>query len=159
MPVITAVAVAAHRQNHHLSSLPHDAYETQSQFVCRKFRLLSCGSLDAPFNPIMRSSSFAGRKIIFSDAEKARPILPLREVVGRRNYVKGKDKPHTKKGVVNINEEEMKEILDVDSLKKQLDKLIEQMKEEFAKQLNIRGAAGIIYTLLFSYNSKHVCSI
>lgn len=60
----------------------------------------------------------------------------------RRHYAKGKDKPKTKKSNVVINENEMAEVIDVESFKKQLNKVVEQMKEEFTTQLSIRGASG-----------------
>lgn len=143
MPVITAVAVAAHRQNHHLSTVsPNDA--THAQLVYRRFRLLSCGSaIDIPGTmPLMRTSSFGGRSSISG------PMYPIQDFM-RRNYAKGKDKPKTKKAVVTINEDEIREIIDVDSLKKQLEKLMDQMREDFSKQLSVRGAAG-----KFNYNPK-----
>lgn len=60
----------------------------------------------------------------------------------KRYYAKGRDKPKSKKSSVQVNENEMAQVIDVDKFKKHLEKLLVQMKDDFTKQLSIRGAAG-----------------
>lgn len=87
----------------------------------------------------------------------SRPLLELKQLGGllnkengksavlaesRRYYAKGRDKPKSNKTQVLVNENEMAEVINVDKLKSQLGAVIEEMKEDFTKQLNIRGAAG-----------------
>ena len=60
----------------------------------------------------------------------------------RRFYAKG-SKAGKGKAVVRVNEEEMAELIDVDAYRSQLDKLTEQMRDDFAKQLSVRNAAGL----------------
>ncbi|CAL8069924.1 unnamed protein product [Orchesella dallaii] len=72
----------------------------------------------------------------------------------RRYYAKGRDKPKSKKGTVVINENEIAEVIDIDSFRKQLDKLVEEMKEDFTKQLSIRGAAGALESLQVEFDGE-----
>lgn len=60
-----------------------------------------------------------------------------------RFYAKSKDKPKAggKKNVI-INENEMSEVMDVELFKSMLEELLSHMKDEFLKQLSIRGTAG-----------------
>ena len=68
--------------------------------------------------------------------------LLISETESRRFYSKGKDKVKSGKKVVLVNEEEMSELIDVNSFKGQLQSIIEQMKDDYTKQLSVRGAAG-----------------
>jgi len=71
-----------------------------------------------------------------------------------RGYAKGKDKPKTKNTQVTVNEEEIGSVVDVGSLKTHLNKLMEQMKDEFTKQLNVRGAAGALESLSVEFEGE-----
>lgn len=121
------------------------------------------------------SGLFAGADVSRETCRRCEPFLhkqygaatilkaPGKENVlmeSRRYYAKGKDKPKSKATKIVVNEDEMREVIDVDKYKLQLEKQIEQMKEEFTKQLNVRGAAGelnlnSIIFILFKARPSH----
>jgi len=140
MPVITAVAVVAHRQNHH---------DHPTHAIHKRFSLLNFSTSKDQVNSsktMVKCNSFCspGREFYKNllDVNKMKGSFQP-NIETRRFYAKGKDKSKAKKSVVNINEGEMGDVIDVDALKKQLQKNLEQMKEEFSKQLNVRGAGGM----------------
>lgn len=114
--------------------------------------------------------STGGGGLIIGRGENVRPLVDLKHLgrflngasvsvatakgsailaESRRCYAKGKDKPKTKKTNVVLNEDEMGEVIDVSSFRKQLEKIIEQMKEEYTKQFNIRGGSGKYLVIQF----------
>jgi len=145
MPVITAVAVAAHRTTVHSSE--------QRIAAQRRFSNSSQCRSSATFNldnvtnnsPYKRSISMNFpmdfTSCIGSNNNKS-PAGGIRTEDYRRYYAKGRDKPKNKKSVVTIDEAEMSEIINVDAFKSQLETTMEEMKEEFSTQLSVRGAAG-----------------
>ncbi|ODN04225.1 Multiple inositol polyphosphate phosphatase 1 [Orchesella cincta] len=72
----------------------------------------------------------------------------------RRYYAKGRDKPKSNKSKVVINENEIGEVIDVDKFRKQLEKLVDEMKDDFTKQLSIRGAAGALESLQVEFDGE-----
>jgi len=69
-----------------------------------------------------------------------------------RDYAKGKDKKKEKggkgkPGKVEINEQQLREILNFDGLNSQMQKSVMQMKEDFVKHLSLRSTSGAIDTL------------
>ncbi|KAK9881999.1 hypothetical protein WA026_018850 [Henosepilachna vigintioctopunctata] len=72
-----------------------------------------------------------------------------------RNYAKNKDKKKEKgKTKVVINEVQMAQLLNVDSIKTQMEHSIEQMKESFSKNLSLRSATGSIESLLVTLEGE-----
>nr|CAG4649693.1 EOG090X0DUK [Scapholeberis mucronata]SVE93887.1 EOG090X0DUK [Scapholeberis mucronata] len=65
-----------------------------------------------------------------------------------RSYSKGKEKGEKKKkGLVNINESEIAELVNVLSLKQDLKNAVDSLKSDYVKHLSLRSAAGSIETL------------
>jgi len=77
---------------------------------------------------------------------------PLLE--SRRSYAKGKNKVKSGKSNVVISEEEIGQLVDVRALKGQLEDLVNEMKEEFAQSLSIRGASGHLETLQVEFDGQ-----
>lgn len=66
-----------------------------------------------------------------------------------RTYSKSKDKKKekSKKYKVHINEEEIAELISVNALKHRLDTLVEELKQEYVKQLSLRTSVGALEQL------------
>ncbi|XP_063364688.1 ribosome-recycling factor, mitochondrial [Cydia amplana] len=74
-----------------------------------------------------------------------------------RNYAKGKDKGKDKKGKggkVDINPLIMSELVAVDKLKDRCKTAIENMKEDFTKNLSLRSTTGSIESLHVKFDGK-----
>ncbi|XP_053608837.1 ribosome-recycling factor, mitochondrial [Plodia interpunctella] len=74
-----------------------------------------------------------------------------------RNYAKSKDKGKDKKGKggkVEINPQMMSELVPVDKVKDRCNKVIEKMKEDFAKNLSLRSTTGSIESLPVKFEGK-----
>ncbi|CAG9841220.1 unnamed protein product [Diabrotica balteata] len=72
-----------------------------------------------------------------------------------RNYAKGKDKKKEKvKGKVVINENQLTELLNVESMKKQMEKPLVQLKEDFINHLSLRSTTGSIEMITVSLEGK-----
>ncbi|XP_073946466.1 mitochondrial ribosome recycling factor 1 [Choristoneura fumiferana] len=75
-----------------------------------------------------------------------------------RNYAKGKDKGKEKKNAkgakVDINPLMMSELIAVDKLKERCKAAIENMKEDFAKNLSLRSTTGSIESLSVKFDGK-----
>ncbi|KAJ8919976.1 hypothetical protein NQ315_006506 [Exocentrus adspersus] len=78
--------------------------------------------------------------------------FPLHHV---KHYAKGKNiKKEKGKSKIIINESEISQAVDVDALKSQMQKAIEQLKEDFVKNLSLRSAAGSIETIPVNVDGK-----
>ncbi|KAL3285349.1 hypothetical protein HHI36_019457 [Cryptolaemus montrouzieri] len=87
--------------------------------------------------------------------EKIHCCIPTYNSIIVRHYAKGKDKKKEKgKTKVVINEVQMAELLNVDSIKTQMNNSIEQMKDDFIKHLSIRSATGSIESLLVTVDGE-----
>ncbi|XP_060653817.1 ribosome-recycling factor, mitochondrial [Drosophila nasuta] len=69
-----------------------------------------------------------------------------------RDYAKGKDRKKEKGGKgkpvkVEINEQQLRELINLDSLNAQMEKSVAQMKHDFIKNLSLRSTSGAIDTL------------
>ncbi|XP_055841366.1 ribosome-recycling factor, mitochondrial [Episyrphus balteatus] len=74
-----------------------------------------------------------------------------------RCYAKGKDrgKEKGKKGAkVAINENLLRETVDLDNLNGQMNRAVDQMKDDFVKQLSLRSTTGSIDTLKITVDGK-----
>lgn len=76
-----------------------------------------------------------------------------------RNYAKGKDKKKekssSKKPVkIEINEEQLKNIINIDSMNKQMQKSLDTMRDEFIKNLSLRSTTGSIEALKVKIDGK-----
>lgn len=83
--------------------------------------------------------------------------LASTNIIFVRNYAKGKDKKKEKgknATKVQINENQLREIIDLDSLNTQMDKTLETMKDEFVKNLSLRSTTGSIETLKIVIDGK-----
>lgn len=66
-----------------------------------------------------------------------------------RNYAKGKNiRKEKSKGKVQINEAQLAEIVNLDSIKKQMEKAIEVLKDDFVKNLSLRSTTGNYYYMV-----------
>lgn len=79
----------------------------------------------------------------------AASVLGLQQA---RSYAKGKDRKKEKGGKgkpakVEINEQQLRELINLDSLNAQMEKSVLQMKEDFIKNLSLRSTSGAIDTL------------
>lgn len=75
-----------------------------------------------------------------------------------RNYAKSKDKGKEKKGKptkVSINMAEMSELIPVDKLRDRCKSAIENMKEDFSKNLSLRSTTGSIESLPVKFEGKN----
>lgn len=92
---------------------------------------------------------------IVSGRERAVSIVNFTAV---RNYAKGKDRGKDKKnkggGKVEINPTIMSELVPVEKLKERCQSAIENMKEDFAKNLSLRSTTGAIDSLPIKYEGK-----
>lgn len=70
-------------------------------------------------------------------------------IASQRFYAKGKDKKKDQKskGKVEINENQLREFINVDQLNTQMQKHIQGLKEDFVKNLSLRSTSGAIETL------------
>lgn len=76
-----------------------------------------------------------------------------------RSYAKGKDRKKEKGGKgkpvkVEINELQLREIINLDSLNAQMQKTVEHMKDDFIKNLSLRSSSGAIDTLRIKVDGK-----
>jgi ribosome recycling factor len=76
-------------------------------------------------------------------------------VIPTRHYAKSKDKKKEKgKSKVAINESELSEALNVESLKNQMQKALDLLKNDFLKHLSVRTNAGSIEGLPIEFDGK-----
>lgn len=88
---------------------------------------------------------------------KLQQSLTSTNIIFVRNYAKGKDKKKEKgknATKIQINENQLREIINLDSLNTQMDKTLETMKDEFVKNLSLRSTTGSIETLKISIDGK-----
>lgn len=81
----------------------------------------------------------------------------LQTIPAIRNYAKGKDKKKEKgkkATKVEINEDQLKDVINIEQLNQQMLKSINLMKEEFVKQLSLRSTTGAIETLKVQVDGK-----
>jgi len=67
-----------------------------------------------------------------------------------RNYAKGKDKKKEKgkkPAKIEINEELLRSVISLDALNTQMQRLVDQMRDDFIKNLSLRSTTGSIETL------------
>ncbi|XP_018569796.1 ribosome-recycling factor, mitochondrial [Anoplophora glabripennis] len=80
---------------------------------------------------------------------------PPKFVYTIRYYAKGKDKKKEKgKMKVQINKSQISEYVNVDTLKNQMQRAIDQLKDDFVKNLSIRSAAGSIEMIRVNLDGK-----
>lgn len=78
-------------------------------------------------------------------------------VIISRYYAKGKDKKKSDKGhkkKVEVDEEMLAEVIKVDTMKTQMEKSIQQLKDDYVKNLSLRSAAGSVESLPVSFEGK-----
>lgn len=76
-------------------------------------------------------------------------------VISVRNYAKSKDKKKEKgKGKVQINEAQMSELINVENFKTQMQKALENLKEDFVKNLSLRSTSGSIESLIVNVDGE-----
>lgn len=88
-------------------------------------------------------------------------LLPLSAIASHqqqqvRNYAKSKDRKKENKGAakVTINEDQLAEVIDVGSLRAQIEKTLSTMQEDYIKNLSLRSATGAIETLKVTHEGK-----
>ncbi|RZC31954.1 RRF domain containing protein [Asbolus verrucosus] len=82
-------------------------------------------------------------------------------LISTRNYAKSKDKGKDKeylgkpsKAKVTVNENQLAEVINVESLKNQMQKAIDSLKDDFVKHLSVRSSADSIEGILVEFNGK-----
>lgn len=75
-----------------------------------------------------------------------------------RNYAKGKDRKKEKgKSKVLINENQLIDVINLDSMKKQMEHAVDLLKEDFIKHLSIRSTTGSIEMVSVSLDgNEHI---
>ncbi|XP_053952711.1 ribosome-recycling factor, mitochondrial [Anastrepha ludens] len=76
--------------------------------------------------------------------------LPLITISQMRGYAKSKDKKKEKgkkTAKIEINETQLREVINFDAVNGQMQKAVQQMKEDFIKHLSLRSTSGAIETL------------
>lgn len=71
-----------------------------------------------------------------------------------RSYAKGKDKKKTDskgKKKVAINDDELSEIVQTDTMKNQMQKALDVLRDEYIKNVSLRSSAGMIHTIMSYY--------
>ncbi|KAG5878588.1 hypothetical protein JTB14_008962 [Gonioctena quinquepunctata] len=72
-----------------------------------------------------------------------------------RNYAKGKDRKKEKgKAKVEVNETQISEVLNIDSMKSQMQRVLEQLKDDFVKNLSLRSTTGSIELIPVIFEEK-----
>uniref|UniRef100_U5EVR6 Ribosome-recycling factor, mitochondrial n=1 Tax=Corethrella appendiculata TaxID=1370023 RepID=U5EVR6_9DIPT len=105
--------------------------------------------LTPTFKQILIQNKHLSPAIISSS--KVRPIENF--TIPIRNYAKGKDKKKDKsKGKVHVNEEQLKSVINLDGLKTQMEKSLNQMRDDFIKNLSLRSTSGSIESLPVSFD-------
>ncbi|XP_031356538.1 ribosome-recycling factor, mitochondrial [Photinus pyralis] len=87
------------------------------------------------------------------DGSSFRPNLPMYNVL--RGYAKNKDKKKDKnKAKVEVNEAQLAEAVNLGALRKDMERAIGTLKEEFVKNLSIRSSAGSIESIIVNVDGK-----
>ncbi|XP_063215513.1 ribosome-recycling factor, mitochondrial [Bacillus rossius redtenbacheri] len=85
---------------------------------------------------------------------KVSPVVPLHCVT--RSYAKGKDRGKAdkvkKKVVINFNQ--LAEVVEVDAVKKDLQRVVDVMKIEYVKNLSLRSTTGSLESLPVEFEGK-----
>ncbi|CAH0546089.1 unnamed protein product [Brassicogethes aeneus] len=72
-----------------------------------------------------------------------------------REYAKGKDKKKEKgKGKVEVNENQISEVINLDTLKNNMTKAVDNLKDDFVKNLSLRSTTGSIESLPVNIDGK-----
>lgn len=74
-----------------------------------------------------------------------------------RGYAKGKDRGRDKnkgKKKVEVSDEQLAEVIKIDSLRTQMQKAVDRMKEEYVKNLSLRSTTGSVETLQVNFEGK-----
>lgn len=72
-----------------------------------------------------------------------------------RNYAKGKDKPKEKgKKKVIVNESQLEEVINISSLREQMTEVVDNLKQDFIKQLSLRSSAGSVESLKVEFEEE-----
>lgn len=78
-------------------------------------------------------------------------------IIISRHYAKGKDRKKSDKGhkkKVEVDEEMLAEVIKVDIMKTQMEKTIQQLKDDYIKNLSLRSTAGSVESLQISLEGK-----
>jgi hypothetical protein len=156
MPVIPAVI--AHSRHHfcqhaalaHSHSHNHNNSMSSTAYNNKNYNGLRSASIDlhSPCPPPLYRTTKRGLSLfgtlnhLSTDLKAPLLISSSGTNESRRFYSKSKDRPKSAKKNVVVNEEEMSEVIDVKGFKGQLEALITHMKDDYTKQLSVRGAAG-----------------
>ncbi|KAF2897249.1 hypothetical protein ILUMI_08922 [Ignelater luminosus] len=81
------------------------------------------------------------------------PYVPSLQIV--RNYAKNKDKRKEKgKAKIEINEAQLAEIINLDSLKTHMEKAVNTLKDDYIKHLSLRSTTGSIESIQVVVDGK-----
>ncbi|XP_037783900.1 ribosome-recycling factor, mitochondrial-like [Penaeus monodon] len=132
-----------------IGTLGKQATTPQRQIWCRK---VSTSFLDIPSdkNVHSRNSSHSSlTPLRHSVLGRTSPILQSSGLVlcQVRDYAKGKDKKGKGKQKVHLSDAEMEQVVNVEQMRNQYAQTLENMKEEYIKNLSLRTAVGSIETL------------
>ncbi|XP_067012912.1 ribosome-recycling factor, mitochondrial [Anabrus simplex] len=146
-----AAAVSLYRLPSSLS-LPHKIYR-HGQYKSAASILLRKVCTDLSYLNQKAAQQVLQKPSLFCSAASLQRLT----FVGTRYYSKAKDKKKSDKGkkkAVIINEERLSEVISVDSLKNQMQKAVDNMKDDFMKNLSLRSTVGSIETVSVSFEGK-----
>ncbi|XP_062550187.1 ribosome-recycling factor, mitochondrial [Armigeres subalbatus] len=72
----------------------------------------------------------------------------------RNKHSKDRKKENKGAAKVHINEEQLAEVIDIETLRSQMEKTLGTMKEDYIKNLSLRSATGAIETLKVTFEGK-----
>lgn len=75
-------------------------------------------------------------------------------LISSRNYAKGKDKKKDKNKKVTVNEEELNAVINVETMKHQMQSAIDNMKEDYIKNVSLRSTTGSLENLTVTYEGQ-----
>ncbi|XP_027228567.2 ribosome-recycling factor, mitochondrial [Penaeus vannamei] len=132
-----------------LSTLGKQATTPQRLIGCR---MLSTSFIAMPtdINVQLQNSSHSSlTPLRQSGLRRTSPFLQSSGMVlcQIRNYAKGKDKKGKGKQKVHLSDREMEEVVNVEQMRNQYAQTLENLKQEYIKNLSLRTAVGSIETL------------
>ncbi|XP_066148205.1 ribosome-recycling factor, mitochondrial [Euwallacea fornicatus] len=128
-------------------------------YLTRRISYVLCNSpafRQLQHSPIVTNS--ASKRCTSLEKQGIRSVLiEIRNcnAISIRTYAKGKDKKKEKgKSKVVVNENQINDLVNVETLKGQMEKAVIQMEEDFVKQLSLRSTTGAIESLPINLDGK-----
>ncbi|XP_011195759.1 ribosome-recycling factor, mitochondrial [Zeugodacus cucurbitae] len=100
------------------------------------------------FSPVLTGTSNVPKTLSLTRVIQAQPTAV--STLQLRGYAKGKDKKKEKgkkAGKIEINEAQLREVINFDSVNDHMQKAVQQMRDDFVKHLSLRSTSGAIESL------------